>query len=87
MKRIDLVKKIEAGGCVMVRHGGRHDWYRNPITGVSLSRFLVIVRSKSPSRVESSECSRMIRPRHSLTKEILDTPKNAIHQTLDVAGP
>ena len=35
MKRIDLVKKIEAGGCVMVRHGGRHDWYRNPITGVS----------------------------------------------------
>jgi len=35
MKRIDLIKKIEAGGCVMVRHGGRHDWYRNPITGVS----------------------------------------------------
>jgi predicted RNA binding protein YcfA (HicA-like mRNA interferase family) len=22
-------------GCVLVRHGGKHDWYRNPVTGVS----------------------------------------------------
>jgi predicted RNA binding protein YcfA (HicA-like mRNA interferase family) len=35
MKRVDLVKMIEASGCVFVRHGGRHDWYRNPVTGVS----------------------------------------------------
>jgi len=35
MKRIDLVRAIEALGCVLVRHGGRHDWYRNPQTGVS----------------------------------------------------
>lgn len=35
MKRIDLIKLIEASGCVLVRHGGRHDWYRNPATGVS----------------------------------------------------
>ena len=35
MKRVDLIKRIEAMGCVLVRHGGRHDWYRNPHTGVS----------------------------------------------------
>jgi mRNA interferase HicA len=35
MKRLDLIKAIEARGCVLVRHGGRHDWYRNPVTGVS----------------------------------------------------
>jgi hypothetical protein len=27
MKRVDLIKAIEASGCVLVRHGGRHDWY------------------------------------------------------------
>jgi predicted RNA binding protein YcfA (HicA-like mRNA interferase family) len=35
MKRVDLIKAIEASGCVLVRHGSRHDWYRNPVTGVS----------------------------------------------------
>ena len=35
MKRVDLIKAIEASGCVLVRHGGRHDWNRNPVTGVS----------------------------------------------------
>ena len=35
MKRVDLVRTIEGFGCVLVRHGGRHDWYRNPVTGVS----------------------------------------------------
>ena len=35
MKRVDLVRAIERFGCVLVRHGGRHDWYRNPLTGVS----------------------------------------------------
>ena len=35
MKRVDLIKKLEAAGCVLVRHGGRHDWYRNLATGVS----------------------------------------------------
>ena len=35
MKRLDLIWAIEASGCVLVRHGGRHDWYRNPVTGVS----------------------------------------------------
>lgn len=35
MKRLDLIRALEATGCVLVRHGGKHDWYRNPATGVS----------------------------------------------------
>ena len=35
MKRADLIRSIEQGGCVLVRHGGKHNWYRNPVTGVS----------------------------------------------------
>ena len=32
MKRRDLVRKLEEIGCVLVRHGGNHDWYTNPAT-------------------------------------------------------
>ena len=32
MKRKDLIKKLEAMGCILVRHGARHDWYTNPNT-------------------------------------------------------
>ena len=32
MKRRDLIEKIEAVGCVLIRHGGKHDWYQNPRT-------------------------------------------------------
>jgi mRNA interferase HicA len=35
MKRVDLIRTIEGFGCVLVRHGGKHDWYRNPVTGIS----------------------------------------------------
>ena len=35
MKRTDLVRSLEGTGAVLVRHGGNHDWYRNPKTGVS----------------------------------------------------
>jgi hypothetical protein len=35
MKRVDLIRAIEGLGCELVRHGGKHDWYRNPATGVS----------------------------------------------------
>jgi mRNA interferase HicA len=35
MKRADLIRLIEQGGCVLVRHGGKHDWCRNLATGVS----------------------------------------------------
>ena len=34
MKRTRLIRQLEQGGCVLVRHGGRHDWYQNPRTGV-----------------------------------------------------
>lgn len=34
MKRGDLIAKIEAMGCVFIRHGGKHDWYQNPQTKV-----------------------------------------------------
>ncbi len=32
MKRRVLLKKIQEMGCVLVRHGGAHDWYTNPET-------------------------------------------------------
>jgi len=33
MKREELVQKIEKSGCLLIRHGGKHDWYQNPETG------------------------------------------------------
>jgi predicted RNA binding protein YcfA (HicA-like mRNA interferase family) len=35
MKRRDLISKLEGMGCIFVRHGGKHDWYQNPITKIS----------------------------------------------------
>ena len=35
MKRKDLIRAIEEIGCVLIRHGGRHDWYQNPETKIS----------------------------------------------------
>jgi predicted RNA binding protein YcfA (HicA-like mRNA interferase family) len=35
MKRVDLIRTIEEQGCEFVRHGGKHDWYRNPTTGIA----------------------------------------------------
>ncbi|MDR0535575.1 MAG: type II toxin-antitoxin system HicA family toxin [Puniceicoccales bacterium] len=35
MKRRELIQRIEAGGCVLIRHGGKHDWFFNPTTGVA----------------------------------------------------
>ena len=35
MRRRDLVRKIEEGGAIFIRHGGKHDWYQNPQTKVS----------------------------------------------------
>ena len=35
MKRRDLIKKIEELGAVVIRHGGRHDWYHHPESKVS----------------------------------------------------
>ena len=35
MKRRDLIKHIEKMGCILIRHGGKHDWYQNPETKTS----------------------------------------------------
>ena len=35
MKRVDLIKTVERMGCVLIRHGAKHDWYQNSQTGVS----------------------------------------------------
>ncbi len=35
MKRAALIRKLDEAGCVLVRHGGNHDWYHNPKTNVS----------------------------------------------------
>jgi hypothetical protein len=35
MKRVDLVHQLKDFGCVLLRHGSRHDIYHNPITGFS----------------------------------------------------
>ena len=33
MKRKDLIRKITSAGCVLAKHGGKHDLYKNPETG------------------------------------------------------
>ena len=35
MKQRDLIKILKKNGCILLRHGGNHDWYHNPITKVS----------------------------------------------------
>lgn len=35
MKRRDLVATLERAGVRLIRHGGKHDIYQNPRTGVS----------------------------------------------------
>jgi predicted RNA binding protein YcfA (HicA-like mRNA interferase family) len=33
MKRTKLIKELEKSGCILLRHGSRHDIYLNPSTG------------------------------------------------------
>lgn len=35
MKREELIKIITSIGCIFVRYGSNHDWYKNPKTGKS----------------------------------------------------
>ena len=35
MKMAELIREIKNLGCLLIRHGGRHDWYQNPNTKVS----------------------------------------------------
>jgi len=35
MKKRDLIRELKKMGCVLIRHGAKHDWYQNPNTRVS----------------------------------------------------
>ena len=35
MKRLELVRRLQEMGCILIRHGGRHDIYHSPKTGRS----------------------------------------------------
>jgi mRNA interferase HicA len=35
MKRTGLIREINSLGCILIRHGHRHDWYQNPATRIS----------------------------------------------------
>jgi len=35
VKRRDLIARLEQMGCLLIRHGGRHDIYHNPVTGAT----------------------------------------------------
>ena len=35
MKRRELIRRLNQMGCVLIRHGGKHDWYQNPVTKVA----------------------------------------------------
>jgi len=35
VKRRELVERLEETGCKLIRHGGKHDWYQNPRTGMA----------------------------------------------------
>jgi predicted RNA binding protein YcfA (HicA-like mRNA interferase family) len=32
---VQLIKQLEKMGCVLIRHGAKHDWYENQNTRVS----------------------------------------------------
>ena len=34
MKRSELIRQLQDAGCLLLRHGGKHDLYVNPITGL-----------------------------------------------------
>jgi len=35
VKRRDLIARLEAGGCELLRHGAKHDIFHNPRNGKS----------------------------------------------------
>jgi len=35
VKRLELVSTLERAGCKLLRHGGKHDIYHNPVSGKS----------------------------------------------------
>jgi hypothetical protein len=47
VKRINLIKKLKCSGCILIRHGGNHDWHQNPNTKINqpIPRYGKIVES------------------------------------------
>ncbi|MBN1691391.1 MAG: type II toxin-antitoxin system HicA family toxin [Dehalococcoidia bacterium] len=35
MKRSELIRQLKKLGCVLIRHGAKHDWYENKNTSIS----------------------------------------------------
>jgi mRNA interferase HicA len=35
VKRTDVIRRLGRMGCILIRHGGKHDWYQNPKTKVA----------------------------------------------------
>jgi mRNA interferase HicA len=35
VKKRELEKHLRNSGCVLLRHGGKHDWWHNPQTKIS----------------------------------------------------
>jgi predicted RNA binding protein YcfA (HicA-like mRNA interferase family) len=33
MKRKELIRQLKQAGCILYRHGAKHDIYINPVTG------------------------------------------------------
>ena len=58
MKRVDLVRAPAGFGSTLVRHGAKHDWYRNPATGVSQP----VPRHREPKEPLARQIIRMLVP-------------------------
>lgn len=65
MKRKDFVRELENSGCVLHRHGSRHDIYRNLASGA---------KAPVPRHRELSEgICRLIRRQLGLPKDVPDS--------------
>ena len=59
MKRVDLIKSITKIGCVLIRHGGKHDWYRNPTTGgLAIMKMLITGATRGIGRAAAVELAK-----------------------------
>jgi hypothetical protein len=53
MKRVDLIRHIEANGCAFLREGGRHTVYFNPTSRRRSAATLAFQRRASPVKREN----------------------------------
>ena len=84
MKRNDLIRQIEKSGCIFIRHGGRHDWYQNPETGVSQVRFVVIFTPRRTRKRFPAGCVEVFATREAAI-EAADPPNK--RHAARVVGP